>query len=120
MSIVFLFKILFHTKQKINSDIKEYNKDNDSSYEEIKIINHYKRLIFDILDVDDFETANYLKYMSISNNNDLLNVIHNIIGKFIVFNFKRLTYHLHDKNVGCTSKLENYFLKNYANRKRVF
>ena len=45
---------LFHTKQKINRDIKEYNEDNGSSDEEIKIINHYKRLIFNLFDVDDF------------------------------------------------------------------
>lgn len=105
---------LFHTKQKINRDIKEYNKNNNLSDEEIKIISHYKRLIFDILDADDFETANYLKDMIISNNNDLPKVIHDIMWKFIVPNFKRLTYHLHDKNIEHTSnKLENCFLKNF-------
>ena len=119
---------LFHTKQKINRDINDYNKDNDPSDEEIKIISHYKRLIFDILDADDFETAKYLKDEIISNNDDLPEVIHEIMWEFIVPNFKRLTYHLNDKNIEHTSnKLENCFLKilinplkNYTNQKMVF
>ena len=52
--------------------------------------------------------------MIISNNYDLPSVIHDIIWKFIVPNFKRLTFHLHDKNIEYTSnKLENCFLKNF-------
>lgn len=52
--------------------------------------------------------------MVISNNNDLPEVIHDFMWKFIVPYFKRLIYYLHNKNIERTSnKLENCFLKNF-------
>ena len=105
---------LFHTKQKINRDIKDYIDENNLSEEEIKIIIHYKSMIFDMLDANSFESAENIKNDMIIINQELPEVIRQILWQFIVPYFKKLTYHLKDRNIESTSnKLENCFLKNF-------
>ena len=48
---------MFHTKQKINRNIKEDKKRNDYSDEELEYLNHCKQLVFDVLNVEDLESA---------------------------------------------------------------
>ena len=105
---------LFHTKQKIYRDINEYIDENNSSEIELKIINHYKLMIYELIDVDDLETSNSIKNELIGRSGELPEIIYKILWEFIVPYFKYLTWHLDDDNIESTSnKLENCFLKNF-------
>lgn len=70
---------LFHTKQKINRDIKDYIDEKNPYEEEIKIITHYKGMIFDILEAYGLETAQSMKNDLIISIQELLEVIHQIL-----------------------------------------
>ena len=105
---------LFHTKQKIYRDINEYIDENNSSEIELKIINHYKLMIYELIDVDDLETSNSIKNELIGRSGELPEIIYKILWEFIVPYFKYLTWHLDEDNIESTSnKLENCFLKNF-------
>ena len=105
---------LFHTKQKIYRDINDYIGENNPSEEELKIINHYKNLIYELIDANELEISKSIKNELIDKNGELLEIIHEILWEFIVPYFKHLTWHLDDNNVESTSnKLENCFLKNF-------
>ena len=105
---------LFHTKQKIYRDINEYIDENNSSEIELKIINHYKLMIYELIDAEDLETSNSIKNELIGRSGELPEIIYKILWEFIVPYFKYLTWHLDDDNIESTSnKLENCFLKNF-------
>ena len=105
---------LFHTKQKIYRDINEYIDENNSSEIELKIINHYKLMIYELIDAEDLETSNSIKNELIGRSGELPEIIYKILWEFIVPYFKYLTWHLDEDNIESTSnKLENCFLKNF-------
>ena len=68
---------LFHTKQKIYRDINEYIDENNSSEIELKIINHYKLMIYELIDAEDLETSNSIK--------NELTVVKNYLNVFMIF-----------------------------------
>ena len=47
---------MFHTKQKINRNIKKDKKRNNYSDEELEYLNHCKQLVFDVLNAEDLES----------------------------------------------------------------
>ena len=47
----------FHTKQLINREIRDYIDKNNTSEEEIEIIQNYKSLFFDIIDANSIKDA---------------------------------------------------------------
>ena len=106
--------MLILTKEKINRDINEYIKENTTSEEELKIIKHYKKWIYELFDAEELETLESIKNELIEISDELPEVIHEILWEFIVPYFKHLTWHFDDINVESTSnKLENFFLKNF-------
>lgn len=103
---------MFHTKQKINRNIREDKKRNNYSDEELEYLNYCKQLVFDILDANDLESAKKGRDYLISIQNNLPKVIFNLLWFFIIPYFKTITFHLKNNNVPTTSnKIENFFQK---------
>ena len=104
---------MFHTKQKINRNIREDKKRNNYSNEELELLNYCKQLVFDVLNANNFRSIlkkgrDYL----ISIQNNLPKVIFNLLWFFIIPYFKTITFHLENSNVPTTSnKIENFFQK---------
>ncbi len=48
---------MFHTKQKINRNIREDKKRNNYSNEELEYLNYCKQLVFDVLNANNLESA---------------------------------------------------------------
>lgn len=103
---------MFHTKQKINRNIREDKKRNNYSNEELEYLNYCKQLVFDVLDANDLESAKKGRNYLISIQNNLPKVIFNLLWFFIIPYFKTITFHLENSNVPTTSnKIENFFQK---------
>lgn len=103
---------MFHTKQKINRNIREDKKRNNYSDEELEYLNYCKQLVFDVLDANDLESAKKGRDYLISIQNNLPKVIFNLLWFFIIPYFKTITFHLENSNVPTTSnKIENFFQK---------
>ena len=101
---------LFHTKQKINRDIKNYIKENEPTDDELKIIIDYKISIYRLLDEKDLEEAKNIRIELMKEINVMPEVIRDIMDDLIIPYFKKLTIHLEDENIESTSnKLENCF-----------
>lgn len=103
---------MFHTKQKINRNIREDKKRNNYSNEELEYLNYCKQLVFDVLNANDLESAKKGRNYLISIQNNLPKVIFNLLWFFIIPYFKTITFHLENSNVPTTSnKIENFFQK---------
>ena len=102
----------FHTKQKINKDIRNYLKENKVSDEELVLINSLKQDIFNILDSETIENAKQIRNKLFEANKDLPKVIYKIVWDLIIPDFKKLTWNIIDKKIeGTNNKIENFFLK---------
>ena len=87
-------------------------KRNNYSDEELEYLNHCKQLVFDVLNVEDLESAKKCRNYLISIQNNLFKVIFNLSWFFIILYFKTITFHLENDNVPTTSnKIENFFQK---------
>lgn len=105
---------LFHVKQKINRDVKDYIEENNPEDEEIELIKSYKKRIFHIIDAKSINLAEKEKINLMNENESVPPIIHKIMWDFIIPHFKKLTYHLLDKNIESTNnKIENCFQKNF-------
>lgn len=105
---------LFHVKQKINRDVKDYIEENNPEDEEIELIKSYKKRIFHIIDAKSIDLAEKEKINLMNENESVPPIIHKIMWDFIIPHFKKLTYHLLDKNIESTNnKIENCFQKNF-------
>ena len=103
---------MFHTKQKINRNIRDDKKRNNYSDEELEYLNYCKQLVFDVLNAEDLESAKQCKEYLISIQDNLPEVIFNLLWFFIIPYFKTITFHLENANVPTTSnKIENFFQK---------
>ena len=103
---------MFHTKQKINRNIRDDKKRNNYSDEELEYLNYCKQLVFDVLNAEDLESAKKGKEYLISIQDKLPEVIFNLLWFFIIPYFKTITFHLENGNVPTTSnKIENFFQK---------
>ena len=110
---------LFHSKQKINRDIKEHVDENKLNEEKIDEIIFYKKLIFEIFDAESLDLAKTLRDNLMKEYSSLPLIIQKIMMNFIIPYFKNLTYYLVDKNVESTSnKLEIVFLKILTNQSK--
>lgn len=102
----------FHTKQKINRDIKKYIKQNKLTKKEEKEIEKLKKEIFKILDSKKIETSKKILKKLIEENKENNNIIIEILWEFIIPYFKNLTYAKENRNIESTSnKIENIFQK---------
>ena len=90
-------------------------KDNIRSEKEINEINFFKSMIYEIIDVNDIEIANKLKFELIRRNDILPEVIFEILWDLLIPYFENLTYHHYDGDIESTSnKLENCFHHNFG------
>ena len=112
----------FHTKQLINREIRDYIDKNNTSEEEIEIIHDYKSLFFDIIDANSIKEAKKIRDKLFFIDSNVPPVIHKLISKLIIPEFKKLTNHLTDSKIAITSnKIENCFLKNFPKHiKKLF
>jgi len=102
----------FHTKQKINRDIKLYLKENKINKENELKIKEFKRIIFDMLNSKNMNEANNIRKQLFSKINQFPLFARNLFWKFIVPYFKNLTYFLENNLETSTSnKIENFFQK---------
>lgn len=102
----------FHTKQKINRDIRNHLKKNKVSEEELDIIKSFKQDIFDILDSKTIENAEKIRDNFFKLNKDLPEVIFQIVWDLVIPDFKKLTWSILDDKIEETNnKIENSFLK---------
>lgn len=102
----------FHTKQKINREIKNHIKQNKIIKEEEKEINKLKKEIFKILDSKKIKTSKKILKKLIEENKENNNIITEILREFIIPYFKNLTYSKENENIESTSnKIENIFQK---------
>ena len=86
----------FHVKQLINKQIRDYIMKNNASENEIKIIKDYKSLFFDMIDENSIKDAEKIKNKLFSFNSNIPQVIHKLISKLIILEFKKLTNHITD------------------------
>ena len=70
---------MFHTKQKINRNIREDKKRNNYSNEELEYLNYCKQLVFDVLNANNLESAKKGRDYLISIQNNLPKVIFNLL-----------------------------------------
>lgn len=102
----------FHTKQKINKDIRNYFKANKLEITEKEEINNVKELIFQILDSNNIEFAYNLREELLQLKKPKNNLIQSIVWKFIIPFFKNFINHLENKHTPTTNnKIENTFQK---------
>ena len=102
----------FHVKQKINRDINDYIKENKLNTDEIKLINSYKKRIYDLLDSNSVNLAKKRRNKLMDEIESFPPVISKIMWDLIIPYFKKLTYHLLDENIESTNnKIENCFQK---------
>ena len=105
---------LFHVKQKINRDVKDYIEENNPEDEEIELIKSYKKRIFHIIDAKSIDLAEKEKINIMNEIESVPPIIHEIMWDFIIPYFKKLTYYLLDENIESTNnKIENCFQKNF-------
>ena len=107
---------IFHVKQKINRDVRDYIGENDLDDEEIELIKSYKKRIFNIIDAKSIDLAEKEKINIMNEIESVPPIIHEIMWDFIIPYFKKLTYYLLDENIESTNnKIENCFQK-YFNK----
>lgn len=103
---------LFHVKQKINRNIKDYIDKNSPDDEEIELIDSYRKRIFDLLNSDSFDLAKNRRESLMDELDSMPLVISKIMWDLIIPYFRKLTYHLLDENIESTNnKIENVFQK---------
>ena len=112
----------FHTKQLINREIRDYIDENNTSEEEIEIIQDYKSLFFNIINANSINEAEKIRDKLFFIDSNVPQVIRKLVSKLIIPEFKKLTNHLTDSKIAITSnKIENCFLKNFPKHiKRLF
>lgn len=102
----------FHTKQKVNRDIRNYLKKNKVSDEELELIKSLKQDIFDLLDSETIENAEKIREKFFRLNKDLPWIIFKIVWDLVIPDFKKLTWSILDDKIESTNnKIENSFLK---------
>ena len=102
----------FHTKQKINREIKNYLKKNQHDLDETNEIQMFKMEIFSILDAKSLKSAKKIRDQLINKRKKLPKIIYKILWKFIIPFFKKLTFHIENQNIPSTNnKIENAFQK---------
>ena len=69
-------------------------KRNNYSDEELEYLNYCKQLVFDVLNVEDLESAKKDRDYLISIQDNLSEVIFNLLWFFIIPYFKTITFHL--------------------------
>ena len=57
---------------------------------ELKIINHYKLMIYELIDAEDLETSNSIKNELIGRSGELPEIIYKILWEFIVPYFRSI------------------------------
>ena len=87
----------FHTKQKINRDLRTYLKQNKIKEEDKSKIIEFKKIIFNIIDSKNIDEAKNIRKQLFSKINEFPHFTRNLFWKFIVPYFKNLTYFL-EKN----------------------
>ena len=79
----------FHVKQLINKQIMDYIMKNNASEKEIIIIKDYKSLFFDIVDANSIKDAEKIRNKLFYLNSNIPQVIHKLISKLIIPEFKK-------------------------------
>ena len=87
----------------INRNIQDYIKENKSDEDDIKLINSYKSLIFEILNSESFEEARTLEKELFNQRNEFPEIIYGLFVRFVLPYFKSLTYYLEDSEIERTS-----------------
>lgn len=82
----------FHTKQKINRDLRTYLKQNKIKEEDKSKIIEFKKIIFNIIDSKNIDEAKNIRKQLFSKINEFPHFTRNLFWKFIVPYFKNLTY----------------------------
>ena len=103
---------LFHVKQKINRNIRNYIDKNNIDDGELELIGSYKDRIFALLDSESFVLAEKRRESLMGELGLMPSVISKIMWDLIIPYFRKLTYCLLDENIEPTNnKLENVFQK---------
>lgn len=102
----------FHTKQKINRDIRNYLRENNITIDEKEEIKEVKSFIFNLLNADLMDDAKEMRKELLNKKCGKKGLIYKLIWKFAIPHFKKLTYCIRSGKIASTSnKIENCFQK---------
>ena len=102
----------FHTKQKVNRDIRNYLKENNITIEEKEDIKEVKSFIFQLLNAELMNDAKNMRKELFKKKCGKNGLIYKLVWKFAIPYFKKLTYGIESGRIALTTnKIENCFQK---------
>ena len=102
----------FHSKQKINRNIRNYIKENNITIDEKEEIKEVKEFIFKLLNAELMDDAKKIRKELFKKKDKKHGLIYKLIWKFAIPYFKKLTYAIESGKIASTSnKIENCFQK---------